>query len=291
MSTKEIASSLLNRVADEEDDDDPCWEGYEQYGMKEDEDGNMVPNCVPKESSNKVSSLFNRLVKMGNENPKLRGDISPVLHCLKERSKSASHKAPSYMSEKHLRQICHQSGQLLSMIHDDTPLDDWVESHLAESASRLGDVYDHMVYGDGLDFSKHAAGMGPRAQEQLREQVKSALDQKLSLGREIRDLEIVEIEKLREDREGVEVRAYFKAGLHSDADIEGVREVMEKIESNSSNAVDRVDYDHIQEMILDRLDSGEIRPDLLGGRDRLSASLKMDQKGLYIEGTFEAFLG
>lgn len=29
--------------------DDPCWEGYEQVGMKEDENGNMVPNCVPEE--------------------------------------------------------------------------------------------------------------------------------------------------------------------------------------------------------------------------------------------------
>jgi hypothetical protein len=27
--------------------DDPCWEGYEQVGMKE-KDGKEVPNCVPK---------------------------------------------------------------------------------------------------------------------------------------------------------------------------------------------------------------------------------------------------
>jgi len=30
-------------------EDDPCWEGYEQAGMKEGPDGNPVPNCVPKE--------------------------------------------------------------------------------------------------------------------------------------------------------------------------------------------------------------------------------------------------
>ena len=29
------------------DEDDPCWEGYTQVGMKTDEDGNEVPNCVP----------------------------------------------------------------------------------------------------------------------------------------------------------------------------------------------------------------------------------------------------
>ena len=30
-------------------DEDPCWEGYVQVGMKEGEDGEMVPNCVPEE--------------------------------------------------------------------------------------------------------------------------------------------------------------------------------------------------------------------------------------------------
>lgn len=30
----------------EKDKDDPCWDGYEQYGMKM-KDGKEVPNCVP----------------------------------------------------------------------------------------------------------------------------------------------------------------------------------------------------------------------------------------------------
>jgi hypothetical protein len=29
----------------------PCWEGYKQVGMKKGKDGNMVPNCVPIDSS------------------------------------------------------------------------------------------------------------------------------------------------------------------------------------------------------------------------------------------------
>jgi hypothetical protein len=33
-------------------DEDPCWDGYEQVGMKEDENGNPVPNCVPKGKQN-----------------------------------------------------------------------------------------------------------------------------------------------------------------------------------------------------------------------------------------------
>lgn len=32
---------------EEEEDKDPCWDGYEMVGMKK-KDGKEVPNCVPK---------------------------------------------------------------------------------------------------------------------------------------------------------------------------------------------------------------------------------------------------
>ena len=32
---------------EEDDDKDPCWDGYEMVGMKK-KDGKEVPNCVPK---------------------------------------------------------------------------------------------------------------------------------------------------------------------------------------------------------------------------------------------------
>lgn len=31
------------------EDEDPCWPGYVQYGMKDGEDGRQVPNCIPEE--------------------------------------------------------------------------------------------------------------------------------------------------------------------------------------------------------------------------------------------------
>lgn len=34
---------------EERSEHDPCWEGYTQVGMKTDENGNKVPNCVPTE--------------------------------------------------------------------------------------------------------------------------------------------------------------------------------------------------------------------------------------------------
>ena len=39
-------------------DDDPCWEGYEQYGMKE-KDGKQVPNCVPKSDNEAIEENIN----------------------------------------------------------------------------------------------------------------------------------------------------------------------------------------------------------------------------------------
>lgn len=38
---------------DAEKDDDPCWEGYEQVGMKE-QNGEQVPDCVPKDDAEKA---------------------------------------------------------------------------------------------------------------------------------------------------------------------------------------------------------------------------------------------
>lgn len=37
-------------VAEAKDDENPCWTGYVMVGMKKNEDGKMVPNCVPEES-------------------------------------------------------------------------------------------------------------------------------------------------------------------------------------------------------------------------------------------------
>lgn len=36
----------------------PCWDGYKQVGMKKGKNGNMVPNCVPKDSSDATETEF-----------------------------------------------------------------------------------------------------------------------------------------------------------------------------------------------------------------------------------------
>lgn len=45
-----------------EEKEDPCWDGYEQVGMKEGEDGEPVPDCVPKdgEKSKALAELVKR---------------------------------------------------------------------------------------------------------------------------------------------------------------------------------------------------------------------------------------
>lgn len=47
------------------EDDDPCWDGYEQYGMK-DKNGKEVPNCVPKNESRDDIMENNDLTKAKN---------------------------------------------------------------------------------------------------------------------------------------------------------------------------------------------------------------------------------
>lgn len=47
----------------------PCWEGYEQIGMKKSKNGKMVPNCVPvKEKSAEDSGILEKAAKK----PRLR---------------------------------------------------------------------------------------------------------------------------------------------------------------------------------------------------------------------------
>tara|TARA_R100000008_G_C3481883_1_gene114270 strand:- start:159 stop:584 length:426 start_codon:yes stop_codon:yes gene_type:complete len=39
------------------EDENPCWDGYEQIGMKE-KDGKKVPNCVPIQQENENIELY-----------------------------------------------------------------------------------------------------------------------------------------------------------------------------------------------------------------------------------------
>ena len=53
----------------------PCWDGYEQVGMK-DKDGKQVPNCVPvSEDNTQQSELFNRKNKKNKSHAELLGRI------------------------------------------------------------------------------------------------------------------------------------------------------------------------------------------------------------------------
>jgi hypothetical protein len=47
--------NLLNTIVESQiqtEEQGPCWEGYQQIGMKE-QDGKQVPNCVPIKESEK----------------------------------------------------------------------------------------------------------------------------------------------------------------------------------------------------------------------------------------------
>jgi hypothetical protein len=63
--TKEQAAAqiyAINRSEGNIKADNPCWEGYVQRGMKE-QDGKMVPNCIPVEKIFWEGSAFERKQK------------------------------------------------------------------------------------------------------------------------------------------------------------------------------------------------------------------------------------
>jgi hypothetical protein len=43
---EETIDNVVNRILGEKEEEDPCWDGYTQVGMKT-QDGQEVPNCVP----------------------------------------------------------------------------------------------------------------------------------------------------------------------------------------------------------------------------------------------------
>jgi hypothetical protein len=54
-----------------EDEEDPCWKGYNQRGMKE-KNGKQVPNCVPEEDceAETINQIFKPINKNINYDPK-----------------------------------------------------------------------------------------------------------------------------------------------------------------------------------------------------------------------------
>lgn len=58
-STKPKAMANTSKSKSDSKQEDPCWKGYEQVGMK-DKDGKQVPNCVPENKSPNSSSASSK---------------------------------------------------------------------------------------------------------------------------------------------------------------------------------------------------------------------------------------
>lgn len=63
----------------------------------------------------------------------------------------------SYMSVQHLRELQDHSSDLLEKVESDTPLEDWVEAKLTESAAALRSVYEFMEHGRGSEQAEKLA--------------------------------------------------------------------------------------------------------------------------------------
>ena len=75
------AKSCNCTPTEKQPEDDPCWEGYEMVGTKIDENGNEVPNCVPKSEASASTKQLD--IPLANES---------VVHLVYE-SRTAAEKA------------------------------------------------------------------------------------------------------------------------------------------------------------------------------------------------------
>lgn len=95
-----------------EDSDDPCWDGYEQYGMKK-KDGKEVPNCVPKNESETMTE---------NQDKNLERAKNIALNIWKERGlsyESAVDKAIEMLSRRGVKV---DRNKLLKSFHESIDL-------------------------------------------------------------------------------------------------------------------------------------------------------------------------
>lgn len=61
-------------------------------------------------------------------------------------SKKDHHKHDSYMAKPQLMKIAEYAAKLHDMICEGEQLDDWIESHIAQMADDIGDVYHALTY-------------------------------------------------------------------------------------------------------------------------------------------------
>jgi len=64
--TKKYKKDTPGERVDEDDDKDPCWDGYKQVGMKKGKGGKQVPNCVPEQTELEEAEYEGRKVKLND---------------------------------------------------------------------------------------------------------------------------------------------------------------------------------------------------------------------------------
>ena len=90
-----------------EEDKNPCWDGYEQVGMKK-KNGKRVPNCVPKVDEgetldvNEVKSWVNFLI---DENLTNFTSKKEIMELVSEKLKDSKPKIPEFMTYDKIKDL------------------------------------------------------------------------------------------------------------------------------------------------------------------------------------------
>ena len=137
-----------NRV----DENNPCWTGYKQIGMKE-KNGKEVPNCVPIDESEGLWANIHAKRERG-ESPAKPGeedypDKKQWNKLTKEEEGYGEGESNNYMFWQNLKTIHHASGELLEMGQEEVDAmvangHAWAVDHISTSADDIEEVYHFM---------------------------------------------------------------------------------------------------------------------------------------------------
>ena len=119
-----------------------CWEGYEQYGMKE-KHGKQVPNCVPKKKTKKQEMSV-----MGTPTPPANIAMmkSTVEGMLAQLRKEETHEYAGKMVKSNLYKLAETVQKLYPLFQDDENVEPWVEEKIAVAASMMDSVAHYMEH-------------------------------------------------------------------------------------------------------------------------------------------------
>lgn len=149
--------SEMNELLSDADKADEKAKEYKTAWSKHDISYLKKSNVIPADIHDKLASSFDIIKSAEELVKKAVKDLKATAKKKRKEARKLSKKANaimdlqadsdgSYMSVSHIEQMLTQLSSLADIIHQDTPLEDWVESKLAHAHQNIMDVASYMFY-------------------------------------------------------------------------------------------------------------------------------------------------